>query len=315
MVFVLLVLAGCAGAPKTAEAPLDGSLPLDQGALLYLVADVAQARPLLDLIGIQGLRPADAAQVLDRTRYAAAALFPPDSGRRIQAAAWGNYPRFGAGFAFASDRSWKKRRAPGGKSYWYSAARGFSLALSSAQAAAAVAAPGAPPPIPHVQGPGIELPQGFTAFREGACLALWMENPAESLDRFLEGLHLPIRIPAEQLMAGLALISAEPGGAAPQAAGPQTAQAAGPGGAGSLYEIRLRIKTPSEANARTLITLFSTARLFITRSGNQGMDQQTFALLSFLFARRPEQEGAYFMLRSAPMGEGEIALLFSLFSL
>jgi hypothetical protein len=322
---ILLILAACASVPKAPEFPLDGPLPLDGGALVYLVTDVSLARSFLDMFSIEGLGKAETAQVLDLTRYAAAAVFPPDSGRRFQAAAWGNYPSFRARLALTGDRGWKRGRAAAG-SFWYSAERNAALAFNGTQAFAVLGTTGtgaanpvpAPAAGPYAQGPGVPVPQGFSAFREGACLALWIENPADPLGRFLEGLRLPIRIPAEELLA--ALVPLDP----PEESGPLEAprtrpqpgtpepQAAGPGFAGALYEIRLRIKTPTEANARTLMTLFSTARLFLPQAARTA--PETFELLSLLFARPPVQEGAYLTVRTAPVNEGDIALLFNLFS-
>jgi hypothetical protein len=269
--------------------------------MLYLVVDVPQARPFLDHLNIEGLSREDAARILDRTGHAAAAVFPPNSGKKFQAAAWGNYPSFGAGLAFASARDWKRRRSPAGR-FWYSAERDISLAFSRDQAFAALGSGGADP---YARGPGVPVPEPFKAFREGACLALWMENPAGPLGRFLEGLRLPIRIPAEEFLA--ALVPLTPPEESPSPALP--GEAALPGGAGTPYEARLRIRAPSEANARTLMTLFSTARLFIPRAG------ASVELLSLLFARPPEQEGPYLTLRSAPLNEMDIALLFTLFSI
>jgi hypothetical protein len=284
--------------------------------MLYLVAEVPQARSFLDRVSIEGLAKEDAAQILDKTRYAAAAVFPANSGKRFQAAAWGNYPSFRAGLAFASARDWKKQRSPAGP-FWYSADRNISLAFNRLQAFAALgpAEPGAkitsgntPASGPYALGPGIAAPETFAAFREGASLALWIEHPAEPLGRFLEGLRLPIRIPAEEFLA--AMVPLVPPGEIPGPAGPRN-RAAGPGGSGPLYEIRLQIRAPSETNARTLLTLFSTARLFIPRVENAGSSE----LLSLLFARPPEQEGPYLKLRSAPVNEEDIALLFTLFSI
>jgi hypothetical protein len=310
---VVFLLTACAGVPKTVETPLDGALPLDGGALLYLVIDVPQARPFLDHIGIEGLVKEDAAQILDRTRHVAAAVFPPNSGKRLQAAAWGNYPRFGAGLVFTSARDWKRRRSPAG-SFWYSADRDISLAFNKNRAFVAlgpveggteILAGTVPAAGPYTQGPGVLVPETFTAFREGACLALWLEDPAEPLGRFLEGLRLPIRIPAEEFLAALVPLEG--------ISGPVGLQngATGPGGSETPYEIRLQIRAPSETNARTLMTLFSAARIFIARAGDAGYPE----LLSLLFARPPEQEGPYLKLRSAPVNEKDIALLFTLFSI
>jgi hypothetical protein len=301
-VLMLLILAGCATVPKTPEFSFDGPLPLNGGAAVYLTVDVPLARSFLDRFDIMGLGREDAAQILNRTRYAAIAVFPPDSAVRLQAAAWGNYPSFRGRLALTGDRGWKRRRSAAG-SFWYSAGQGVSLAFSGTQAFAALG-PAAPASGPYAQGPGIEAPEGFNHFREGASLALWVENPAGSLDRFLSALRLPIRIPAEEFLAALSMVPGSDSAVAEAAAEP--------GGAGPLYEIRLRIRAPSETNARTLTTLFSAARLFIPGAG--AAEPGISELLSLLFARPLEQEGVYLTLRTAPMSEGDVALLFSLFS-
>jgi hypothetical protein len=297
--------------------------------MTYVFIDVPEARPILDHVNIGGYSSAQIGEILDKTSFAVAALYSPESGRGIRAVAWGDYPKTRAGMAFSMSKEWKRRRSAAGKFYWYSSAHRLSLALGSDQAFAAVApaaARGAVPGTaeaaaqdaweavelaagPFVQGPGIEIPEGFNTFRAGSCLALWMENPAGPLDRFLSALRIPLRIPAEQLMAGF--LELPPDIQAPGA----VFGAAAPDPAGTLYEIKLRIKVPSETNARTLMTLFSTARIFISRAGNQGgTDQEMFELLSLLFTRPLEQEGAFLTLRSPPLDEEGIALLFNLFS-
>jgi hypothetical protein len=342
-----LVLAACATAPKTPELPLNELLPLDSGATAYILVDVPQARPILNKVNLGGYNSAQLSGILDKTSFAAAALYPPESGQGIRAVAWGNYPSFRAGLAFGTSKEWKRQRSATGKTYWYSAGRRVSLALERNRAFAALdpaAAMFAPAPTgttaapvaareaaairgaaagPYAQEPGINIPEGFNGFREGAPLALWMENPAGFLDRFLGALRLPIRIPAERLMAALSVLpSAEPSAKPPAGlpalpkAGPDTdPQNSRDSDAGTQYEIRLRIKTPSETSARTFLTLFSTARLFVFRSGGLGeMNQETLKLLNILFARQAEQQGAYIILRSPSLDENDIALLFNLFS-
>jgi hypothetical protein len=300
LAIVLAFFTACGTIPKVPESALVERFPLDSGAAVYLFADVSAARSLLGQLQITGFNSADIAQVLDRTRYAVAAFFPPESGRSVQALAWGNYPSFVAGLGFTSKNGWKRQRSKTGHPYWYSANRGLSLAVNTSQAFAAFAAETAGAVArtaadPYAQGPGVEVPAGFTRFREHSCLAFWMEEPAGPLARFMSGLQIPIQIPAEELMAGLEI-------AAPD-----------PGGAGNLYEIKLRIKTPSAVNARSLVTLLSAARLFLPQPGTAG--EGPLDILSLLFARPPEQDGAYLNLRTAPIDERGIALLFQMFSL
>jgi hypothetical protein len=293
----VLLFTACKSIPKTPDTLLSERLPLEGGASIYLLIDVPEVRSILTQVQIEGLSSTDAAQALDRTSYAVAAIYPPESDRKFQAAAWGNYPSFLAGFSFTSSRGWQRKRSQNGKSYWFSAGRGLSLALTSSQAflaGAADAIPGAVPPRiaadPYNQGAGVDIPPDFTLFRGDSPLALWMEDPAVFLARFFSGLGLPLQIPAEELMANLVVDA---------------------GDSGTLYEIRLRIKTPGESSARSLVTLLSYARLFLSPGGDGG---DGLDLLSLLLARTPEQDGPYLNLRTAPMDEQGVALLFKLFS-
>jgi hypothetical protein len=274
--------------------------------MAYVLVTMPEARPILDHINIGGYSSAQVSEILDKTRLVVAALYPRENGGGIRAAAWGDYPSLRAGFAFGMSRDWKRRRSDAaGKSYWYSPAYRASLVLGRDHVFAALAAPEAEamPADPFTQGPGVELPEGFDEFRRGASLALWMDRPAEFLDRFLSSLRVPIRIPAEQLMAGFSPLPA-----ADVAVNAETF--------GTLHEIRLRIKFGSEDTARTMMTLFSAARLFIFQAANQGgMDQETFELLNLIFARPAVREGASLTLYSPPLDEEGLALLFTLFSI
>ncbi|MDR1444443.1 MAG: hypothetical protein LBI94_06150 [Treponema sp.] len=324
---MLLILTACASVPRSQDPLPEQKIPLDGGAAAYLFINVPAARPILNQVNLGGYNSAQLGEILDKTRFAAAALYS----RSIRAVAWGDYPSFRAGMALGMSKEWKRQRSAAGKSYWYSAGRRLSLALERGRAFAALETAGfGPAPAetaalspatgeaviaagPYAQGPGIDIPEGFNAFREDAPLALWMENPAEPLDRFLGMLRLPIRIPAEQLMAALSALPGT-GLADPQ----NTQEAAVPAlpaaeNQETLYEIRLQIRTPSEASARTFMTLYSTARLFILRSGSQG-NQETIKLLNIFFTRPAEQQGAYITLHSPPLNEHDIALLFNQFS-
>ncbi|GHV92743.1 hypothetical protein AGMMS50268_32460 [Spirochaetia bacterium] len=325
----LLFLASCATVPKTTLQPPDAAgteyFPLAPGALVYVYADVDAARPLLDHFSLGGVSGSQAADILDRTRYAVAAVYPeapakPEGDQNlpaqnvqnVQAAAWGNYPSARAQFAFTFSKDWKKRRSATGKSYWYSDRNGLSVALNAGQAFVSLAAPGLVPgdaaanlknPLdPFAPSPGTPSPEGFAEFRRGAALALWVENPAVPLNRFLSDMKLPLQIPAEQLL--ISLLPAVQAGPEPTAASP-----ADPGSAG--YEARIRIKTPTATQARGLVTLFSMARLFVTNAAGAG---GAAALLPVLFANPPVQEGAFLNIRTATLDAGDIALLFSQFS-
>ncbi|GHV65766.1 hypothetical protein AGMMS49587_20350 [Spirochaetia bacterium] len=290
----LLFLGSCATAPQRVLRPPDAAgieyLPLDPGALAYMYTDVEAARPILNRVGLGGVSGRQVEDILDRTQYAAAAVYPPASGQNAQVVAWGKYPSAGAGFYFAFSKDWKKRKSAAGKSYWYSERNGLSVALNSRQAFVALGAN----LDPFAASPGTPSPEGFSEFRRGAALSLWLDNPAVPLNRFLSEAGLPLQIPAEQL-----LISLHP--AAPDA---EFAAEAG-------YEAHLRIKTPSPSQARALVTIFSMARRV---SGAAGTGGEIATLLPILFANPPVQDGAFLNIRTAPMEAGEIALLFGLFS-
>jgi hypothetical protein len=269
-------------------------------------ADVDEARPILNHIDFAGLSGKQAGDILDRTRYAALAMYPEASGKTMQAAAWGKYPGAGAGFYFAFSKDWKKKKSTSGKSYWYSARNGLSVALNSRQAFAAIGESGGAavdggqnivadsknPLDPFAASPGMPSPDGFTEFRQGAALTLWLENPSVPLNRFLSEMALPLQIPAEELLIGLYPAPLSESGLA-------------------NYEALLRVKTPSVSQARALVTIFSMARLFAANAaGTGGMA----TLAPILFANPPEQDGASLNIRTALLDESEIALLFSLFS-
>jgi hypothetical protein len=266
---------------------------------------VDAGRSLLDRFVLGGISGGQAAEILDRTRYAAAAVYPPEppgAAGKVQLTAWGNYPKVRTQFAFTFDKNWKKRKSATGKSYWYSGRDGLSVALTAGQAFVSMGANS----DPFAASPGTPSPEGFAEFHRGAALALWVEDPAIPLNRFLSEMKLPLQIPAEQLLVSLYPL---PPDGPEQGAPPLTAPFAEPGSAN--YEAHLRIKTPTASQARALVTLFSMARLFASNAAGTG---GITALLPIFFAYPPVQDGAFLNIRTAPMGAGEIALLFDLFS-
>ncbi|GHV01653.1 hypothetical protein FACS189485_00420 [Spirochaetia bacterium] len=326
----ILFLGSCATAPRVPPLGPDSLgieyLPLDPGAQVYVFADVDAGRPILNRVSLGGIADGQAAGILDRTQYAVLALYPPapsagaEVPRTMQAAAWGKYPGAGAGFYFAFSKDWKKKKSVVGKSYWYSAQNGLAVALNSRQAFVAIgegaaagqnnAADSKNPLDPFAASPGTPSPEGFTEFRRGAALTLWLENPSAILNRFLDGMNLPLQIPAEELLIGLyPAPSAE--FAAKLSAGKQTSE-----NGLANYEAILRIKTPSVSQARALVTIFSMARLFAANAAGAGgiAAPSMAALAPILFANPPEQDGAFLNIRTALIDESEIALLFSLFS-
>jgi hypothetical protein len=303
-----LFLAACAGAPKPLDIPLESGFPLDTGGRAYAYIDVKKARPVLDKISFTGLNQSNAAMIFERTSYAVAGFYPPESGKIAQFSAWGSYPNSRAGFALGTSGGWKRLKSENRQRFWYSARTGASVAIEAGRAFAAVSSPaasGTKAPNPFALPPGVLLPEGFTEFRREAALAFWLEEPESYLNRFLSAMNLPLQIPAESFMASLH---------------PLPGVANGNTGSGEqLYESHIRIKTPQASQARGLVTLFSMARFFLSQAAQNpevrnSEAAETVALLSLLFTNPPSLEGAFLNLRSAPMDGKDIALLFSLFS-
>ena len=118
--FSIMFLVSCASAPKTTipiEEPVDELSLLPAGAKLYLWADAVKGRPLLDALSFEGKSAKDAAQILDSTSSAVAAIFNAEEAqpRRFFIAALGNYPSSRANFSFTFSRSWKRQKSSSGQ--------------------------------------------------------------------------------------------------------------------------------------------------------------------------------------------------------
>ena len=294
LVFIFLV--SCASSPKI-------SLPADEnaiallpvGARVYLWADTVRARPLLDILSFQGVSGKNAAQVLDYTKSAALAFFSndkageKDGNRQFFIAALGNYPRFKASLSLAFSKSWKKQKSSAGGNYWYSQANNIALSMGDNLALVSNT-------DPLVAFSTASAPEGFAAFNRGFTLAGWMNESAGSINAFLASMGIPLQIPAEDFFFGARKEDED------------------------LWNLIFKIRTPSAIQARSLLTLFSVARLFVMRAANtQGevtgeplSPQQAAALL---FANLPELEDAYLTLRIDSLDANKIALLFNMFSI
>jgi hypothetical protein len=281
-----VIFASCASSPKASNSNEDGSpdyglLPL--GAQVYLWADVKQGRSLLDSLSFQGLDGRDAREVLDRTGTATAAFYPEQAAQRFFLAAWGSYPSTRAGISMAFSRDWKKAKSETGKKFWFSRGWGLGVAMGAKLALATDKDPFAPG--------GAASPEGFEEFRRTCVLAGWMPNPSEPLNRFLQAMEIPIKIPAEEFFFGAARTGGE--------------------FEDERWELISRIRTPSPSQAKALVTLFAMARMFI---GNAPGGEGLVGALPLLFANIPVQDGADLSLRSGVMDTNEIALLFNSFS-
>ena len=260
-------------------------LPLERGALFYIAADVKKMRPIIERLPIEELKDSQTRQMLDRTAYLAAAVFPQESGRRFQLAAWGNYPASQADFALSFNKNWKKMRSQAGGSYWYSSASRLSLAVGSRQAFAASSLTG--DPFDPLSKEGIELPEGFADFRRNAGVnspfSCWLENPAILISRMMNDLGLPLGIPVQKLFINLLPTQDE------------------------KYETLIRLQFENASYARNMIRIFNMAAGFFP--GNFDV-----ALASLFLANPPVLNGSNVDIRSAVLGEEEIVQLLGLFT-
>jgi hypothetical protein len=280
----LIGFLSCASGPK-AQVPYieeaDEFAAIAPGGLVYFSIDVPRARPLLEKISLGGLSSVRNREALDRTESAAAAVYPEESGRRFLAAARGRYPDSRIGFSLAFSRDWKKVRSAAG-SYWRSEKHNLSIAVTGSRAYISDGPPLIPPP-------GTKPPEGLEGLRRNAVLAGWVDDAATPINRFVQSLALPLQIPAERLLFGI--YAAED----------------------AKYDAVLHIATPSNSQARALVSIFSIARFYLS---NLDIEPGGPAALAFIFfANNPVQEGTNLIIRTGTMDEDGIALLLNMFSL
>jgi hypothetical protein len=200
--WLIVFLVSCQTTPHIPDILLEEAqfAPLESGGSVYVFANARQARPIIDLLPIEELNDRQARQILERTDFFTAALFPPASGRRFQLAARGNYPSTRGFFALNTNRHWKRQRFAGG-SYWYSEANRLSLMMTSTQVFITSFYNNIP--AEPVTVPGTRIPEGFHEFRRGYPFSCWLENPAPIFARILSDAGLPIRFPVQQLFFNL----------------------------------------------------------------------------------------------------------------
>jgi hypothetical protein len=279
---LLAVFVSCASVPTVPNPMLEESqpIPLENGASIYIFAEVKEARPILDALNIPELNNGQARQMLDRTNTAVIAFYPETGERRFQVAAWGSYPAAGANTALSFNKGWKKRRSETGP-YWYSAAERLSVSLDSRQAFVTSWTgdrAGAP-----VTTAGIESPEGFADFRKGAALSFWMDNPGQRISRIIELAGIPLQVPADRVFISLFA-------------------------KGGQYEALIKLRFPSPSQARAFYTIFTLARAMAP-----GLADSPRFPAQLLFANLPVLDGRDLNLASPAMETREIALLMDLF--
>ena len=292
--FLLVFLFSCRTVPDVPQEEPREYIPLEAGALVYIFADVTTARPLLELFLFPELENRQVRQMLERTHTAAAALFPQESGRHFQLVSWGNYPTFRAGMGFSFNRQWRRRRSDAGDTFWHSRENMLSLVVR-AREAFVTAWTTDTPEYPVTPAPGIQYPEGFVEFKEGAVISFWLEDPQPRLNNIFQAVGLPLQLPAERAFVSLFSTEIE-----------------------NQYEAMLQVRVPTVTQARAFIAILSLARAFmgpsagiaVESSGPRGIMD---IITAVLFANPPVLNDRDLNIRTAALNEDDIALLFSLF--
>jgi hypothetical protein len=204
-ILFIFILISCRTTPRMSDViPSNANfLPLESGASVYIIADARKALPIIDLLQIAELNDGQTRQIIEKTNFFAAALFPQTSGRRFHIAAWGKYPSSQADLAFSFIREWQKGRSRAGGSYWFSRAGALSIAMTSRRIFIGSCYANVEPFDPVTSAPGMEIPEGFNEFRRGSILSCWLENPAPMLDNLLNNAGVPMRVPVKKIFVNL----------------------------------------------------------------------------------------------------------------
>jgi hypothetical protein len=275
--------------PVNFDAVISDTVPLDNGASVYVFADAKQSRSIIELLPFEEINARQTKQMLDRTDFIAAALFPKESGRRFQVVAWGNYPASMIKMAFSSNRNWTQRNMERGGTYWHSAADKLSIAMNSKNAFM-VSSTANIPVEPIVTLPGVLIPEGFNEFREGSPFSFWLNNPAPMINSMLTSAGAPIQLPVQQLFVNLLPVKSNT---------PEAIQ----------YEALIRFQFETAAQARGMASILYFSGFLPSRSNPASV------LISRLFANVPRQNGRDLEIKTAYLSQEDIALLLQMFSL
>jgi hypothetical protein len=290
----IFLLASCASTPKTlteAEAAGGGFAFLDPGGLVYLAVDVPRSRPVLDLVSLGGVSGKEAAQILDLTDTAVAAVYPAGENRAFSLAARGRFPSSRLKFSLGLSSSWKKARSETGGRYWRSEGGNLSVYVDSRNALISTG-----DPFPRTG--GAAPPPRFGEFQEDSVLTGWVPDAATPVNRFLAASGIPLEIPVDLFIFGIY----------PAEAGETDAEA------GTFrYFAKFRLELPSPSHAEALVSMISLIRAFAVRPDSAV--EGGFSLIPLLFANAPVRNDSSLIMRTAVIDPQGIALLFNMFSL
>jgi hypothetical protein len=173
--------------------------------------------------------------------------------------------------------AWKKRRSATGESYWYSEKFHSAVSMSADRVFASDSDPFTP-------APGVVIPAGFSTFRRNAVLALWMDDAAAPINKFIDSLEIPIEFPISQLMLSLQESNQK-------------------------YSALIRMETKSTALVKGLVAMVTVFRKSMSTTAPKG---DPASVASLLFANSAEADGLYLVLRTGELDASELALVVNL---
>lgn len=291
--FVFFAFLSCQSSPERPEEALieGGYVPLEPGASAYIVVNAEQAKPILEQLNLDFAQNKQFQQMLDRTNFAIAAVYPSASPQQFQISAWGKYPASIANMSMSAKNGWSKIRSPEtGKQYRYSDQNSLSIVLNAKQA---FIAGGGKPVYPVAAKPGAAIPEAFGVFSKNAILSCWFDDPAPMINVTLMELKIPVEMPAEKLF-----ISVFPAGDASE----------------GRYEAFLRVEVATATQARALAAVMSLAGAFIPRDTASEIKRGSALLTAVFFENPPVNEGSILTIKTGLLKPQEIALLFNMFS-
>ncbi|MDR2096193.1 MAG: hypothetical protein LBP76_11870 [Treponema sp.] len=305
LLFSALFLFSCVS-KKAASAGEDADefALLASGGTAYFFIDMVKGKELTDVLPIKELAGKTGEQFLARTATAVAALYPEGASRRFLAAARGAYPGFWGNMSLAFSSAWKKVKSSTGKSYWYSAQDKLSVFLQKTLVFVSDA-------DPLIQAPDALSPPGFRDYRQGAAFAGWVDEPEPHINQFLDSMEIPIKIPADRMFFAVFESAGTEDDAETAVSDDKTAVR------DNKYDILLRMETPTETQAKALLTLFSMARYFYSgdfeSTSTDAEEDGSLFLVKTIFAQTPAQDGPVLNIRMEAMDKDQISLLFKTF--
>jgi hypothetical protein len=286
--FLIILFVSCATGPKNisfdAEQPVNEFADLPANGNAYLYIDVSEMRPVIDNISLGNISGSEAKDVLDRTDSGVIGMYPEESGRRFMISSDGKYPTFWSSVSMTFSSAWKKIKSETEIKYWRSEEQNLSLALSSQKAFLSDG-------TLFAAEQNVEVPENFSAIRQSAVMAGWIDKAGEKINPFLVSAGLPIQIPAERLLFAFY-------------------KAAESSMENPLYEGILHMEFPTVSQTRAVIAILNFAGMM---AGAIDDSHPMGKIFKSILLNPPALDGNTIKLDAGIMTAEEITLLFNLF--